>query len=222
MFQSFWSAIVGRVTPPAGPLPDMPAFFALLKPALFHSLSQGQVDGLNALLPPMVSAGWSRPFAAYALATAYHETARTMQPIKEHGGTAYFHRMYDPQGARPQVARRLGNTEPGDGAKFAGRGYVQLTGRDNYAKAGAKLKVDLVANPDLAMRPDLAARIMVAGMSEGWFTGKRLVNYLPPDGDATFEMFRRARRIINGVDQDVRIALHAVHFQNALEKGGMR
>lgn len=224
---SFWNRIASLIAPRAvpaasGPLSDMPAFFAALKPALFRSITQSQVDGLNALVRASTEAGWPRAFAAYGLATAYHETAKTMQPIKEHGGAAYFHRMYDPEGSRPHVARRLGNTQPGDGVRFAGRGYVQLTGRDNYAKAGAKLRADLIANPDLAMRPDYAARIMVAGMSEGWFTGKRLSQYLPDGGNAMFEQFRMARRIINGTDKDVQIALHAVHFQNALEKGGMR
>ncbi|MDB5100965.1 MAG: class chitinase [Cyanobacteria bacterium RYN_339] len=56
----------------------------------------------------------------------------------------------------------LGNTQPGDGVKYKGRGYIQLTGRANYAAYGAKLGIDLVNNPDLALRPDIAAKIVVA------------------------------------------------------------
>jgi predicted chitinase len=56
----------------------------------------------------------------------------------------------------------LGNTHPGDGPRYKGRGYIQLTGRANYAAYGAKIGVDLVNNPDLALRPDIAAKIVVA------------------------------------------------------------
>ncbi len=56
---------------------------------------------------------------------------RTMQPIKEYGGERYFYRMYDITGYRPGVAKHLGNLQPGDGARFPGRGLVQLTSRKN-------------------------------------------------------------------------------------------
>ena len=122
-------------------------------------------------------------WCAYALATAYHETAHTMQPIKEYGGPKYFTRMYDPTGTRPKLAASMGNTSAGDGPKYCGRGYVQLTWKNNYARAGKAIRVDLVNNPDLAMQPDNAARIMREGMVDGWFTGKAFKDYLP-DGRA--------------------------------------
>lgn len=53
----------------------------------------------------------------------------------------------------------LGNTQPGDGPRYKGRGYIQLTGRANYAAYSRRLGIDLVANPDLALRPDIAAAI---------------------------------------------------------------
>jgi predicted chitinase len=56
----------------------------------------------------------------------------------------------------------LGNTQPGDGPRYKGRGFIQLTGRANYAAYGKKLGIDLVGNPDLALRPDIAAKIVVA------------------------------------------------------------
>ena len=55
--------------------------------------------------------------------------------------------------------KNLGNTQPGDGPRFRGRGFIQLTGRANYDYFGKKIGMDLVNNPDLALRPDIAARI---------------------------------------------------------------
>lgn len=186
------------------------------------TLSADEVTGLNALTTAFGEADWSIAFAAYGLGTAYLETAHTMLPIKEMGGEAYFRRMYDVTGTRPQVAARLGNTQPGDGALFAGRGYPQLTGRTNYAKADAQLGLGgaLLRNPDLAMRPDIAAKIMVRGMQQGWFTGRKLSDYLPTASKATIGQFRPARKIINGTDRADDIAGFAMVFQDALSVGG--
>lgn len=180
------------------------AFFQSAK-AVTGSLTQGQVDGFNAILEALSS--WPVSWVSYALATAYHETAATMQPIKEKGGEAYFKRMYDIEGERPAKARELGNLNPGDGAKYAGRGYVQLTGKKNYARYGLDTK------PDEAMRPDIAARIMKQGMESGAFTGKKLSDYLPGD-------YVEARRIINGTDKAHKIAGYARSFEDALIAGG--
>jgi putative chitinase len=178
------------------------AFFSDLRQGLLGpKLSNSEVDGCNALLTALGAASWPLSWTAYGLATAYHETAHTMLPVKENGGPKYFFRMYDPQGARPAVAKRLGNTKPGDGARYFGRGYVQLTGRANYEHAGAQLDLPLEDEPDLALKPDVAAKIMVLGMSEGWFTKQSCQTYLPAGeaaGDKT--CFCAARRIINGQD----------------------
>lgn len=177
------------------------------------TLDQDEVDGSKAIIAALDDQPAS--YVAYALATAWHETAHTMKPVKEYGSDAYFFRMYDLEGQRPHVARRLGNTRPGDGVKFAGRGYVQLTGRANYAKAAARLGEPLLYNPDLAMHPNIAARIMREGMLEGWFTGKRFSTYLP-ETDVELKHFIRARRIINGTDRDHDIAVYAWEFYMAL------
>lgn len=182
------------------------------------TLSPSEVSGLSAILSAM--AGAPLAWTAYALATAYHETAHTMQPINELGGDAYFFRRYDPQGNRPDIAKQLGNTQPGDGARFHGRGYVQLTGRNNYALASTKLGVDLIGHPELALSDDVAARVMRRGMQESWFTGKGFADYLPGSGAATPDQFTKARRIINGQDRAAEIAGYAIQFQQALIAGG--
>jgi putative chitinase len=170
----------------------------------FGPLTQPQVDGFTALLQAM--APWPVSWVAYGLATAWHETGYTMQPIKEYGGPSYFHRMYDIEGQRPAKARELGNLTPGDGARYAGRGYVQLTGKTNYDRYG------LVDRPDDAMKADVAARILVDGMEKGVFTGKKLSDYLPGN-------YVAARKIINGTDKAEAIAGHARGFEAALIAG---
>ncbi|MDO9428467.1 MAG: hypothetical protein Q7T93_16745 [Methylobacterium sp.] len=196
------------------------AFFTAVRGKPFGgSLSQGQVSGMESLLdacPPLLGTD----ALAYCLATAFHETARTMLPVKEYGGEAYYRRMYDPQGERPAVAKTLGNTAPGDGVKFAGRGYVQLTGRANYRRATGELQalgildrtMDLTATPDMALVPDVAAAIMFRGMAEGWFTGRKLSQYF----GAGVTNATGARAIINGSDKAYEIAGHFQAFRAAL------
>jgi len=194
------------------------AFFTDLRQGLLGpTLDNDEVSGCEAVLDAM--AGLPLSWCAYALATAYHETAHTMQPIREFGGPKYLTRMYDVTGARPALARQMGNTEPGDGVKYCGRGLVQLTWKVNYAKAGAKIGVDLVNHPDRAMVPANAARIMREGMVEGWFTGKRLKDYLPTRL-GFLSQYQQARRIINGTDKAALIAGYAMQFEAALVKGG--
>jgi putative chitinase len=197
---------------------DTAAFFAVLRNGPLRHKKPSQVMGTEAILGAM--AGLPVSWCAYALATAWHETAYTQQPIKERGGRGYFMRMYDKTGNRPGVAKALGNTVAGDGATYAGRGFVQLTGRRNYGFAERKIGEPLLSNPDLAMRPDIAARILREGMIDGWFTGRGFVAFLPSDGPASLTQFRQARRIINGMDKADKIAGEALAFQAALIGGG--
>lgn len=201
-------------------LADPAAFFAAIRTskALGPTLSQDEVSGCETICATFT--GLPIAWTAYALATAAHETAFTMQPIKERGGEGYFTRMYDIRGERPAKARELGNMTPGDGPRYCGRGYVQLTGRANYAKASEKVGVDFVAAPDLVMQPEYAAAILRRGMVEGWFTGKSLSTYLPAVAD--IHQFTNARRIINGLDRAIEIAGYALEFQSALQTGGWR
>ena len=74
---------------------------------------------------------------------------------------------------------RMGNTEDGDGAKFIGRGLIQLTGKDNYMAFGEAIGEDLVSNPQLVEQPRYAA------LSAGWFWNKRGLNALADIMDIT-------------------------------------
>ena len=194
---------------------DKRAFFDLCRRGVMGpTLDQNEVSGSEAILSAMDGAPISH--CAYALATAWHETAHTMQPIAEFGGDRYFTRLYDIKGDRPEMARLYGNITPGDGVRYRGRGYVQLTWKANYAKAEKETGHPLISKPDLAMRPDIAALVMRKGMDEGWFTGKAFKHYLPEHGLATREQFIGARRIINGTDKAGLIADYAIAFQGAL------
>jgi hypothetical protein len=156
--------------------------------------------------------GALRNQAAYVLATAYHESAHLIRPIYERGARDYFNK-YEP-GTR--IGEMLGNDHAGDGYLYRGRGYVQLTGRANYAKAGAKLGLDLIRLPDLALVPANAAQILVVGMLDGWFTGKSLSSYITLSSSD----FVNARRIINGMDRADLIAGYAKEYDALLKAEG--
>jgi predicted chitinase len=182
-------------------------------------LSQSQVDGCEIIIA--ASSGMPISHVAYILATAFHETGRLMQPIKE--TVSASHTNKNPSDAT--VVNRLNAAfEKGQlkwvrtpywdfdesGKSWFGRGYVQLTHKSNYIKAASKLGVDMDVNPDLAMVPTVAARVLIRGCDEGWFTGKKLSDYLPGD-------YVGARRIVNGTDKASTIASYAKQFEVALD-----
>jgi hypothetical protein len=176
----------------------------------FESLNQSQVDGLNQLLnmiekdPEMVNIR----IVAYILATVKHETAHTWQPIVEKGSKEYFDK-YEPITG---LGLKLGNRTMGDGYKYRGRGYVQLTGRFNYHKMSLRLSglleknVDFVEYPDTILEPEIAYLILTIGMREGLFTGKRLSDYITTPRNYDFYY---ARRVVNGLDKANLIASYA-------------
>ena len=178
------------------------------------SLKPGQVAGLNAILDE-----WERSHAAkddrwlaYMLATVHHETDRTFQPIKEYGGDKYFTKMYDIKGSRATLAKKMGNTTPGDGPRYCGRGFVQLTWKTNYQAMSAVCGVDLVASPDRAMELPIATKILFYGMMNGSFTGKKLGDYF----SSAKEDWVNSRRIINGLDKANAIADYGKRFYGAI------
>lgn len=134
---------------------------------------------------------------AYALATAFHETAHSMEPITEYGPKSYF----DKYNGR----KDLGNNKPGDGFRYRGRGYVQITGRTNYRK------YDIEDAPDDALVPAKAMEILMHGMTTGAFTGKKLDDFKPDD-------YLHMRKIINGMDRADLIAGYAKAFEQALKE----
>lgn len=190
-------------------------FFDTVRITLFGgSLRQTQVDGMTGFLNL-----WEASYAAnddrwlaYILGTAHHEVDMRMQPIHEYGGNGYFFRMYDINGDRPAVARRLGNVTPGDGVAFHGRGFVQLTGRSNYQDWKNRLGQDLTGNPDLVLRLDISTQIIFNGMMLGTFTGKKLGNYFNP----TTDDWVNARRVVNGTDKANLIAGYAKKYYAAI------
>ncbi|MCB1156925.1 MAG: hypothetical protein H7A25_20105 [Leptospiraceae bacterium] len=98
--------------------------------------------------------------------------------------------------ANAAYANIIGNGDEasGDGARFKGRGYVQITGRANYAEWSQKLGVDLVENPDKAMEPSIAAKICVIGMRDGSYTKRaKLADFI----NASKRDFLNARKIVN-------------------------
>lgn len=145
---------------------------------------------------------------AYMLATTKHEVGDTWEPIAERGDVLYLLK-YE---STTKIGQALGNTLVGDGQRFKGRGYCQITGRGNYAQFSKLLGVNLVGNPELALQPETAYQIMSRGMRDGLFTGKNLLRYIHPAGCD----YVAARRIINGQDKAVEIAAYAKTIERCL------
>jgi len=159
-------------------------FFDDVRNSLFGGkLSQGQVEGMENIINYSTV---SLDQLAYVLATVKWETAHTMQPIKEYGSTAYLKsKPYWP---------------------YYGRGLVQLTWRDNYAKYG------LEKTPDKALEWESSLFVLFDGMTKGLFTGKKLDDYINDNK----RDYINARRIINGTDRAKEIAQIADAYRTAL------
>lgn len=183
------------------------AFYDALR-STFGALKQSQIDGLELILDEGLRRGLQLDFMAYVFATAWWETARTMQPVAE----AFW--VKNAEAWRKKNLRYY---------PFYGRGYVQLTWEDNYRKASNVFGVDFVKNPDLVMQPKYSAPILVVGMQEGWFTGKKMADYLDgvdEDDVEDLREFSSARRIVNGTDAQVEIGKLALTFEAALRAAG--
>jgi len=137
--------------------------------------------------------------AAYVMATAYWETNRTVKPVVE----AYW--------LSEQWRRENLRYYP-----WHGRGFVQLTWRDTYVRAGKALKVDLTTDPSKALDPEISASVLVLGMLDGWFTGKKLGDYVT----LARSNYTSARRIVNGTDKAKEIAALAVEYEALLLADG--
>lgn len=200
-------ALIGAISD--GPLNiDRGGFFSMYMEE-YGPLNPTQMTGLETLLdfidrdPEIKDVRW----AAYMLATVKHECANTWQPIVEYG-----------KGAGKDYGKPVTVTGS-DGKTYAntyyGRGYVQLTWKENYIKAGKELGLDdeLLIRPDGVLDPDTAYKIMSLGMRKGWFTGKKLSDYIT---DTTTD-YKNARRIINGLDEWQRIKGYAEKLEAMLK-----
>jgi putative chitinase len=175
-------------------------FYDVVRVPLFNgTLTQSQVDGCEHLLdyaelhePPL-----DLRQVAYILATAYHETARTMQPIEEYG---------------KGQGKPYGEPDPETGECYYGRGLVQITWKQNYAFQQDKLEHPLVEHPECALEPECAAAILYGGMLDGDFTGVCVGDYI----DEAQCDYTQARRVVNGLDCAEQIAGYAQVFQEAL------
>lgn len=188
---------------------------------------------------------------AYIIATAWHEsrlgTWMTESAwLSEKSAEAYAERSYGsgPKSRNPTRAKRMGNTQVGDGGKFMGRGYVQLTWKNNYIRMSKLLKesgftytqdgvtygdgknktipIDLVKNyRHVNQNKDLAARILVMGMDGGLYVNdkKGLDSYIPESKKATKNNFENARKIVNGSDKKALIANNALTIASVLHQG---
>ena len=143
-----------------------------------------RIDRAETFLPILNSA-WSD----FEITTTERQAAFLAQVGHESGGFHWLVEIWGPSDSQLRYEGRadLGNTEPGDGAKFKGRGLIQITGRANYQKVSDALATDFINNPEQLAEPDMAVR------SAMWFWQNHGLNQLADAGD-----FERITKIING------------------------
>ncbi|PZU86594.1 MAG: hypothetical protein DI528_08960 [Shinella sp.] len=194
-------------------------FYDRARMSLFNGRIQSpQMQGMEAILDhwEATSPGSDDRWLAYMLATAFHETARTMQPVRETlavtdaKAIAILDRAFA-RGQLPWVSNPYWRLDA-QGKSWLGRGLVQLTHKTNYAKMSPLVGIDLVADPAQAMRMDVAIRIMFIGMEKGSFTGAWLDQFFNPSR----EDWLNARKIINRLDRALQIADYGRAFYAAL------
>lgn len=201
--QSFLRAVAADGAAPVGPASVGGAPVAMAGPDILDRVTVADVKRLFPSTPlgniarnlPAVAAGLrgcglgDRPMVLMALATIRAETEGFV-PIDE--GRSQFntrHAPFDLYEPGTSAGTKLGNTEPGDGPRFKGRGYVQLTGRDNYSRIGQQLGAPLVERPELANDPALAGRILAQFLKNA----EARIRSALSAGD-----LRLARRLVNG------------------------
>jgi len=182
------------------------AFYDSIRTTLFKGkISSKQFEGIEAII-----AEYSRLCVndlrklAYILATAYHETGYSMQPIEEYGkGKSYDY------GKKLKMSRKPYTTPD---KLYYGRGLVQLTWFENYSGMGKILNLPLLEQPELLLKMDVSVKVLFNGMINGRFTGKSLGDYFTSDKTDSFN----ARKIINGLDKAKTIEGYYKLFYGAL------
>jgi putative chitinase len=120
--------------------------------------------------------------------TPAREAAFLAQLGHESGSFKYMQELAS--GKAYEGRKDLGNTQPGDGVKYKGRGPIQITGRANYAAAGKALGIDLINNPGLAATPQVGFQVAA------WYWNSHNLNkYADMNNQAGFD---KITRIING------------------------
>ena len=200
---------------------DRRFFFDTVLEALFKgTLSAPQVEGMTAILN-----FWEERMAdadarwlAYILATAFHETAYTMQPVRETLATNDARAVEILENAFASGKLSWVKTPywrpDEDGKSWLGRGLVQLTHKRNYEAMSLLTGIDLVAAPDKAMEMGTAVKILVEGMIAGSFTKHRLADHLNGEKDD----WVNARRIVNGTDRAEKLGDYGRLFDAALRR----
>lgn len=168
------------------------------------TLAQSQVDGLNVMLERADARRIDFRQFAYILATAWHETAYTLQPIEEYGRGA---------------GHEYGVPDPVTGQTYYGRGFVQLTWAANYKTCQQKADDlrrwgdrDIYLDAGKALDLDIATDVIFYGMRSGMFTGAALGDFVNADDTD----FYNARKVVNGLDCADKIADEAGLFLAAL------
>jgi putative chitinase len=200
---------------PSSNVVNREAFFTQVRSTVFHNrMSQDQVDNLNILLDtweallPNADPRW----IANSMAQNYQETGGRMAPVRETFAESDRQAMDRLErawraGKLPWVRKPYWN----DG--WFGRGDIQLSHLPNYAKMEKRTGHPLVARPSLMLDPKISKEVMVIGMVEGLFTGRRLADYF---NDTTDDP-PNARRIVNGPDgTDAKVAALHRKFLKAL------
>lgn len=193
-----------------------------------------QVNGVEAVLKECIKRGADIPQTAYILATAHGETGGRMQPARENMSyTAERIRQVWPSrfpsvaAAKPfernpvALANKVYNGRMGnvigsnDGWLFRGNGIPQLTGRENHAKWGARLGINLLLKPELMNDLSVSVRALVQPMLDGWATGLRLDRFV----SGQRRDYTGARAVWGGVDAAKYAAL-ARAYEAALAASG--
>lgn len=125
----------------------------------------------------------------FEISTRARAAAFLAQVARESGQLVYTRELWGPTPTQRRYEGRadLGNTQPGDGKRFLGRGLIQITGRKNYLLCGMGMHLDLIAMPELLEQPDAAAA------SAGWYWHVHSLNRYADAGD-----FVGLTRAING------------------------
>ncbi|RZJ40938.1 MAG: glycoside hydrolase family 19 protein [Brevundimonas sp.] len=159
---------------------------ALLKALCSRTAHPDRLTALGGALATQLKAAgiWTPARVQHFLAQAMHETAG-FRHLEEVGGPIYFKR-YDGRAD-------LGNTRPGDGARYHGRGIFQLTGRANYRDLGSRLGLPLEQEPEQAADPVVSVRIAVAYWLDRGIDAKA-------DADDLGGVTRKINGGLNGLD----------------------